>query len=63
MWTQEYRGRCDRSKLRCPTDLTDDEWALISPMIPPAKRGGNKRTVSERDIVNGVMYILSAGCQ
>jgi transposase len=29
---------------------------------PPAKRGGNKRTVSERDIVNGVMCILSTGC-
>jgi transposase len=33
------------------------------PLIPPAKRGGNKRTVNERDIVDGVMYILSTGCQ
>jgi transposase len=30
---------------------------------PPAKRGGNKRTVNERDVVDGVMYILSTGCQ
>ena len=36
---------------------------LIAPLIPPAKRGGNKRTVDEREIVNGVMYILSTGCQ
>jgi transposase len=43
--------------------LTDEEWALIRPLIPPAKRGGNKRTVDERAIVNGVMYILSTGCQ
>jgi transposase len=63
MWTQENRGRYDRSKLRYPSDLTDEEWALIGPLIPPAKRGGNKRTVIERDIVNGVMYILSTGCQ
>ena len=43
--------------------MTDEEWALISLLIPPAKRGGNKRTVNESDIVDGVMYILSTGCQ
>ena len=32
-------------------------------MIPPAKRGGNKRTVDVREVVNGLMYILSTGCQ
>jgi hypothetical protein len=63
MWTNENRGRYDRSKLRYPSDLTDEEWALIGPIIPPAKRGGNKRTVEERAVVNGVMYILSTGCQ
>ena len=40
------RGRYDRSKLRYPSDLTDDEWALIEPLIPPARRGGNKRTLT-----------------
>ena len=63
MWTTENRARYDRSKLRYPSDLTDEEWAFIKPLIPPAKRGGNKRTVDERDIVNGLMYILSTGCQ
>ncbi|MBV8504318.1 MAG: transposase [Alphaproteobacteria bacterium] len=63
MWTKENRGRYDRSKLRYPSDLTDEEWALIGPIIPAAKRGGNKRTVDERAVVNGVMYILSTGCQ
>ena len=63
MWTNENRGRYDRSKLRYPSDLTDEEWALIGPIIPAAKRGGNKRTVDERAVVNGVMYILSTGCQ
>ena len=63
MWTNENRGRYDRSKLRYPSDLTDEEWALIGPPIPPAKRGGNRRTVDERSVVNGVMYILSTGCQ
>ena len=63
MWTNDNRGRYDRSKLRYPSDLTDAEWAIIGPLIPPAKRGGNKRSVVERDIVNGLMYILSTGCQ
>ena len=63
MWTSENRGRYDRSRLRYPSDLTDDEWAQIEPLIPPAKRGGNKRTVNLREIANGLMYILSTGCQ
>ena len=63
MWTNENRARYDRSKLRYPSDLTDAEWAVIGPLIPAAKRGGNKRTVVEREVVNGLMYILSTGCQ
>ena len=57
------RGRYDRSKLRYPSDLTDEEWALTGPLIPPAKRGGNRRTVNEREVINGLMYVLSTGCQ
>jgi transposase len=64
MWSIDNRGRYDRSKLRYPSDLTHDEWALlIGPLIPAAKRGGNKRTDVEREVVNGLMYILSTGCQ
>src|SRR5689334_18340831 len=63
MWTTENRAKYDRSGLRYPSDLTDAEWSLVGPLIPPAKRGGNKRTVDEREIVNGVMYIPSTGCQ
>ena len=63
MWTTENRARYDRNYLRYPSDLTDAEWALIEARIPPAKRGGNKRTVDVREIVNGLMYILSTGCQ
>src|SRR5438132_4284565 len=49
------RGRYDRSKLRYPSDLTDDEWAYVEPLIPPAKRGGNKRHVEVREVMNGIM--------
>jgi transposase len=63
MWTTENRARYDRSRLRYPSDLTDAEWNLIAPLIPPAKRGGNKRKVNLREVVNGLMYVLSTGCQ
>ena len=63
MWTAENRTHYDRSKLRYPSDLTDAEWSLIAPLIPLAKRGGNKRTVDERAVVQGLLYILSSGCQ
>lgn len=63
MWTNENRGRYDRNHLRYPSDLTDEEWCLIEPLIPPAKRGGNKRRVNMREVVNGLMYVLSTGCQ
>ena len=51
MWTTENRGRYDRSKLRYPSDLTDREWARVAPLIPVAKRGGNKRTVNVREVI------------
>ncbi|WP_370875495.1 IS5 family transposase [Methylobacterium amylolyticum] len=63
MWTQENRGRYDRRGQRFPSDLTDAEWALIEPLIAPAKRGGNKRTVDLRAVVDGLLYVLSTGCQ
>ena len=63
MWTSANRARYDRSKLRYPSDLTDAEWALVRPLIPPAKRGGGKRTVDLREVVNGLFYVLSTGCQ
>lgn len=62
MWTTENRPRYNRDTLRYPSDLTDDEWAEIGPMIPPEKRGGRHRDVDVREVLNGVMYVLSTGC-
>ena len=63
MWTVENRARYDRGKLRYPTDLTDAEWELAKAEIPRARRGGNKRTVDVREVMNGLMYVLGTGCQ
>ena len=66
MWTAENRQRYNRDKLRYPSDLTDEEWSWIERLIPPAKRGGRRRDVDVREVLNGVMYrdvLLSTGCQ
>ena len=63
MWAVENRPRYDRSGLRHPSGLTGAEWALAEPLIPPAKRRGNKRTVDLREVVNGLMHLLGTGCQ
>jgi transposase len=61
MWTIETRPRYNRDKLRYPSDLPDNEWVLIEPLIPAAKRGGNKRRVNLREVVNVILYVLSTG--
>ena len=63
MWKTENRSRYNRDRLRYPSDVTDAEWALVEPLVPPAKPGGNKRSVNLREMVNGLMYLLSTGCQ
>jgi transposase len=63
MWTSRNRARYDRSKLRDPSDVTDGEWKLIEPLIPLGKSGGGKWTVIMREVVNGLMCVLSTGCQ
>jgi transposase len=62
-WTAEHRRAADRRGLRYPSDLTDAEWALIKPLIRPAKRGGRPRKVDVREVLNAVFYVLSTGCQ
>lgn len=63
MRTTETRRVYERPGLRYPSDLTDEEWALVEPLIPPAKRGGRQRTADVRDVLNGVFYVLMTGCQ
>ena len=63
MWTAEHRRAADRRGLRYPSDMTDEEWALVAPLIPSAKRGGRPRTVDVREVLNTIFYVLSTGCQ
>jgi transposase len=63
MWTPEQRQAHERHGLRYPSDLTDEEGALVEPLIPLAKRGGRRRTVDLREVLNGIFYVLATGCQ
>jgi transposase len=62
MWTLEHRAAARRQGLRYASDLTDEEWNLVAPMIPPARRGGRPRDVNIREIINGLLYLLWTGC-
>jgi putative transposase len=46
-----------------PTDLTDAQWAILEPLVPPSKHGGRPRTVSIREIINTILYVNRSGCQ
>jgi transposase len=63
MWTEAARKQHAPRKERYPSDLTDAEWALIAPMIPPAQRGGRPRETDMREVMNAVRYVLRTGCQ
>ncbi len=45
-----------------PSDLSDHEWQVLAPLLPPAKPGGRPRTVNLRRVLNGIFYLLRGGC-
>ena len=46
-----------------PSDLTDEQFAILEPLIPPAKPGGRPRKVIIRDVIDGIFYVNRSGCQ
>src|SRR5919206_892599 len=49
-----------------PSDLTDEQWAIVEPLLPPAKqspRGGRPRKVNMREVLNTLLYLNRSGCQ
>ena len=54
-WTNIIRVEYKRSPARYPSDLTDEEWALIGPLLPPAKPGGRPRSTKLRDVMDGIL--------
>jgi len=62
MWTPTTRDQHSRKSLRYQTDLTDAEWAVIEPHLPPVCSTGRPRVWAMREIVNGIFYVMRAGC-
>jgi len=61
-WTGIARQEHSRKGLRYSSDMTDREWSLAEPFIPPAKRGDRRRTTDMREVVNALLYIAASGC-
>jgi putative transposase len=46
-----------------PSDVTNAEWKILEPLIPPAKGGGRPRTTDMREVLNAIFYVDRTGCQ
>jgi transposase len=62
MWTETAREQYRREDLRYASDMTDAEWALISPHLPGEKSLGRPRIVPLRGVVDALLYILRTAC-
>jgi transposase len=62
MWTVATRRQHSRDHLRYGSDLSDEEWEIIARFMPPAAKTGRPRAWTMREIVNGIFYVLRAGC-
>ena len=62
MWTPTTRRQHSRDHLRYESDLSDGEWEIIAPFMPPPARTGRPREWSLREIMNAIFYVLRAGC-
>ena len=62
-WTEITRAQYRRKGLRYSSDTTDAEWAVLEPLLPAARRLGRPRTVNMREIVNGILFLATSGCQ
>ncbi|MFC0146587.1 IS5 family transposase [Sphingobium scionense] len=65
MWTEASRGRIskiERKTKRYPSDLTDEEWERIAPLMPRPGRRGRPREVDFREVINAVRYLVRSGC-
>ena len=62
-WDDTARRDHARRALRYASDLTDREWALVAPFLPPRRRQGRPRTADLREVMNAILYMASSGCQ
>jgi len=63
MWTDDHRDTHKPRSGRYPSDISDEEWALIEPMLPPPRTGGRRRVTDMREVFNAIRYVNRTGCQ
>jgi len=61
-WTEITRKQHERIKHRYSSDVSDDEWAIVAPLLPSPNRLGRPREVGLRDVWNAIQYVAAAGC-
>ena len=62
MWTPTTRRQHNRKGLRYGSDLTDAEWVIVEPFLPPPSRTGRPRRWPMRELINAIFYVLRSGC-
>ena len=62
-WNETTRAQYKRPLERFETDVTDAEWALIEPLLPPPSRLGRRRRTDLREVFNAIQFMLGTGCQ
>ena len=65
MWTKEHRARqrkIERETKRYPSDMTDEEWRAIEPLLPAPARQGRRRRSNLREVLNALRYLVRSGC-
>src|SRR5271167_4863588 len=62
MWTPETRARHNRDHLRYGSDLSDDEWQVLAPLLPPPAKTGRHWVWPMREMLNAIFYVLRSGC-
>jgi len=60
-WTDITRSEHSRKFNRYPSDLTDEEWAVAAPFVPPSRPGGRPRTTDMREVLNAILYMAGGG--
>ncbi len=65
MWTAANRGRMaeiEKKTKRYPTDLTEEEWSRVEPLLPKPAKTGRRREIDLREVVNAIRYLVRTGC-
>jgi transposase len=63
VWTEVTRPQYQRDGQRYASDLTDEEWAVVAPFLPPPNLLGRPRRTDLREVINALFYMATTGCQ